>query len=122
MDCSPPGSSAHGDSSSKNTGVGCHALLQGIFSTQGLNPGLLHCRQILYHVSHQGSNFKVIGRQAYCFSLIFLDQGFSALALLALGTGGLFVVLGCPMYYEVFSSICDPYPLVASSSTPLPKW
>ena len=32
---------------SKNTGVGSHALLQGIFPTQGLNPGLLHCRQIL---------------------------------------------------------------------------
>ena len=30
----------------KNTGVGCHVLLQGIFSTQGLNSGLLHCRQI----------------------------------------------------------------------------
>ena len=33
----------------KNTTVGCHALLQGIFLTQGSNPGLLHCRQILYH-------------------------------------------------------------------------
>ena len=33
----------------KNTGVGGHALLQRIFPTQGLNPGLLHCRQILYH-------------------------------------------------------------------------
>ena len=33
----------------KNTGVGCHALLQGMFSTQRLNLGLLHCRQILYH-------------------------------------------------------------------------
>ena len=32
----------------KNTGVSCHFLLQGIFPTQGLNPGLLHCRQILY--------------------------------------------------------------------------
>ena len=39
----------------KNTGVGCHFLLQGIFPTQGLNPGLLHCRQKLYHLSHQGS-------------------------------------------------------------------
>ena len=39
----------------KNTGVGCHFLLQGIFPTQGLNPGLLHCRQMLYHLSHQGS-------------------------------------------------------------------
>ena len=38
MDCSLPGSSVHGDSSGKNTGVGCHALLQGIFPTQGLNP------------------------------------------------------------------------------------
>ena len=35
--------------------MGCHALLQGIFLTQGSNPGLLHCRQILYHLSHQGS-------------------------------------------------------------------
>ena len=47
MDYSPPGSSVHGDSPSKNTGVGCHALLQGIFPTQGLNPGLPHCRWIL---------------------------------------------------------------------------
>ena len=41
--------------SSKNTGVYSHSLLQGIFPTQGLNLGLLHCRQILYHLSHQGS-------------------------------------------------------------------
>ena len=39
----------------KNTGVGGHALLQGIFPTKGSNPGLLHCRRILYHLSHQGS-------------------------------------------------------------------
>jgi len=50
MNCSPPGSSVHGDSPGKNTGVGCHALLQRIFPTQGSNPGLLHCRQILYHL------------------------------------------------------------------------
>ena len=42
MDCSPPGSSVHGDSPGKNTRVGCHALLHGIFLTQGLNLGLLH--------------------------------------------------------------------------------
>ena len=35
------------NSPGKDTGVGCHSLLQGIFLTQGLNPGLLHCRQIL---------------------------------------------------------------------------
>ena len=48
MDRSPPGSSVDGDSPGKNTGVGFHALLQGIFSTQGLNPGFLHCRWLLY--------------------------------------------------------------------------
>ena len=39
----------------KSTGVGCHCLLQGKFPTQGWNPG--HCRQTLYHLSHQGSPF-----------------------------------------------------------------
>ena len=48
MDCSPPGSNVHGGSPGKNTGVGCHAFFQGS------NPGLPHCRQILYHLSHQG--------------------------------------------------------------------
>ena len=43
------------DSPGKNTRVGCHALLQGIFPTKGLNSGLLHCRWILYCLSHQGS-------------------------------------------------------------------
>ena len=39
----------------KNTRVGSLSLLQGIFVTQELNQGLLHCGQILYHLSHQGS-------------------------------------------------------------------
>ena len=39
----------------KNTGVGSLSLLQGIFPTQELNPGLLHCRRILYQLSHKGS-------------------------------------------------------------------
>ena len=42
MDCSPPGSSVHGDSPSKNTGVGCHALSQGIFPAQGSKLPLSH--------------------------------------------------------------------------------
>ena len=57
MDCSPTGSSVLGDSPGKNTGVGCHALLQGIFPTQASNPGLLHCRRIPYYLSHQHSYF-----------------------------------------------------------------
>ena len=60
MDCSPPGSSVHGDSPGKNTEVVCHALLQGLFPSQGSNPGLPHCRQILYHLSHQGSPEKIL--------------------------------------------------------------
>ena len=55
MGCSPPGSSVHVDSPGKNTGAGCHVLLQGIFPTQGLNPGLLHFRWTLYHLNHQRS-------------------------------------------------------------------
>ena len=55
MDCSLPGSSNPWDFPGKSTGVGCHFLLQGIFPTQGLKPGLSHCKQILYHLSHQGS-------------------------------------------------------------------
>ena len=55
MDCSLPGSSVYADSPGQNPGVGYHALLQGIFPTQGSNPGLPHCRQILDHLSHQGN-------------------------------------------------------------------
>ena len=49
MDCSPR------NSPGQNIGVGSSSLLQGIFPTQGLNPGLPHCRQILYQLSHKGS-------------------------------------------------------------------
>ena len=45
------------DSPGKKTAVGSHVLLQGVFPTQGLNPGLLYCRQILHCLSHQGSPF-----------------------------------------------------------------
>ena len=55
VDCSPPDFSAHEDSPGKNIGVGCHALLQGIFLTQKSNLSLPRSRQILYLVSHQGS-------------------------------------------------------------------
>ena len=49
MDCSLPGSSG------EDTGVGCYFLLQGIFPAQESNPGLLHCRKILYRLSYGGS-------------------------------------------------------------------
>ena len=71
VDCSLPGSSSvHEDSPGKNTGVGCHALLQGIFLTQGLPL----CGQILYHLSHQGSP-RMLEWVAYPFpSFSFLTQ------------------------------------------------
>ena len=53
--CNPLDSSVHGDSPGKNTGVGCHRLLQGIFPTQVSNPGFLHFRRILYQLSDKGS-------------------------------------------------------------------
>ena len=56
MDCSPPGSTVHGISQARILEWVAIFLLQGIFLTRGSNPGLLHCRQILYHLSHQGSH------------------------------------------------------------------
>ena len=51
----------------QNTGMGSLSLLQRIVLTQGSNPGLLHCRWILYHLSHKGSP-RILGRVTYPFS------------------------------------------------------
>ena len=55
------------NSPGQNTGVGSYSLLQGIFRTQGLNPGLLHCRQVLYQLGHKGSP-RILEMVAYPFS------------------------------------------------------
>ena len=65
MDCNLPGSFCPWGSPGKNIGVGCHAFLQGIFPTQGSNPGLLNCRWILYCLSHQGNPFFSRGMGKY---------------------------------------------------------
>ena len=75
MDCSLPGSSIHGIFQAKNTGVGCHFLLQEIFPTQWLNLGLLHCRQTLYCLSHQGSNTSERERQILYINACVWDLG-----------------------------------------------
>ena len=67
MDCGPPGSSVHGDFPGKNTRVGCHALLQGLFPIHGSNLGLLNYGWILYQLSHQGSR-RILEWVAYPFS------------------------------------------------------
>ena len=68
LDCSPPGSSVHGDSPGKNTDWSVFPCPpQGIFPTQWLNPGLSHCPQILYQLSNQGSP-RILEWVAYPFS------------------------------------------------------
>ena len=66
--CDPMNYIAHqvlslGISPGKNTGMGCHSHLQEIFPTQGPNEGLLHCRWVLNHMSHQGSPRGRCGRR-----------------------------------------------------------
>ena len=60
----------HGNSPGKNTGVGCHALLQRTFPTQGSNPGLSNCRRILYLLSHQGSWYRFTMQLETCLKII----------------------------------------------------
>ena len=57
----------HGVAKSQNTGVGSLSLLQGIFPSQESNPGLLHCRRILYQLSHERSS-RILERVAYPFA------------------------------------------------------
>ena len=59
----------HGNSPGKNTGVGCHALPQGILPTQGSDSGLPHYRQILYCLNHQRSPYTYI---RFIFSVVIL--------------------------------------------------
>ena len=63
----PHGLYSSWSSPGQNTRVGSHSLLQGIFPTQGSNPGFLHCRWILYQLSHQGSP-RILEWVAYPFS------------------------------------------------------
>ena len=66
------------NSPGKNTGVGCYSLHQGIFPTQGLNLGLLHCRQILYYLSHytlilkkiKNNEIKYLGEKGIAFYIL----------------------------------------------------
>ena len=101
MDCSPPGSSVHGILQAR-TGVGCHFLLQGIFPTQELNPGLLHCRQILYQLSYQGSpNVRVkIG------NLIYLTNGEKTQELKVLEYAA--AVAAAAKSLQSCPTLCDP--------------
>ena len=67
------------NSPGQNTGVGSHSILQGIFPTQGVNPGLSQCRRILYQLSHQGSPTMerglIIKEDPYCSGRLLLWRG-----------------------------------------------
>ena len=63
IDCSPTRLLCPRDSPGKYTRMGSHSILQGIFPTHGSNPGLPHCRQSLYHLSHQ------VSRNTYFLSI-----------------------------------------------------
>ena len=62
----------------QNTGVGSLSLLQGIFPTQGSNPGLPHCRQILYQLSHRGSPEKAECQRIDAFELWYQKRLFKS--------------------------------------------
>ena len=82
MDCSPPGlwNPNPWNSPGRNTGVGCHFLLQGIFPTQGLNPGLQHCRQILYCLTtREGFFFFFFGKMSDQICAHFFPTGYLSL-------------------------------------------
>ena len=66
--------------------MGCHFLLQGIFLTQGSNPGLPHCKQILYRLSHQGSTKRCYKKQYVNFPSHTLKPTHSWAACLDSGT------------------------------------
>ena len=89
----------------KDTGVGGHFFLQGIFPTQDLNPGLLHRRQILYRLSYKGSPpLLLLFMMFSCFFLSFKKKGFSL-------TSGSLVVNNLPGSQEFLSDnhsfLCD---------------
>ena len=111
MDCSLPGSPVHRDSPGNNTGVGCHALLQGIFLIQGSNPGLPNCRQILYHLSHLGSPILCL-QTVFCTTnwrfllslslfFFFFSLGFSLILKIPLKKGWEFLVI-CTQRFNFF--------------------
>ena len=64
----PHGLCSPWNSPGRNTGVGSCSLLQGIIPTQGSNPGLPHCRWILYQLSHQGSPVPTLSLKVACGS------------------------------------------------------
>ena len=82
MDCSLPGSSVHRGSPGKNTREGCHVLLQGMFPTQGSNPGLPNCRWFLFFFPLIFISWRLITLQycsGFCHTLTWISHGFTCI-------------------------------------------
>ena len=95
--------------------MSCHFFFQGIFLTQGLNQGLLHCRQILYHLSHQGSPSSLIRDQPWvlCIGRMEswpLDHQGSPKTLIIFKRSGQYVI-ECPLSLGL-SDICDYFQML----------
>ena len=90
------------DSPGKNTGVGCHSLLQRIFLTQGLNLGLPHCRQILYCLSHRGSPLCPMG--------VYNITSYTELPTALLQPSSSLTPTSCRFHTAKQFPICWPYP------------
>ena len=97
MNCSLPGSLSMGFSRQEYWS-GCHALLQGIFPIQGPNPGLLHCRQILDHLSTRESLYFTWGQFHFCLAAGYTQDPY----LISQGTPSLW------QWFLVQQWACDP--------------
>ena len=77
------------NSPGEKTGVGTHPLLQGIAPTQGSNPGIMHCRQILYHLRPQGSLVReAVNKYTWCFQSVIRGKGWNKQEEDLASTGG----------------------------------
>ena len=88
MDCSLPGSSVHGDSPGKNTGVGCHFLLQGIFPTPGSNLRLPHWQADSVPLSHLESTTEYLKYAIFFLQLYIVTSSLLNIRIVSEGRSG----------------------------------
>ena len=109
MDCSPPGSSAHGDSPGKNSGMDCHGLLQGIFPFQGSNPDLPHLWADSFPSKPPGSHTASFSlRQPQSLTEPHVHQGFYYILSFCLECP--FTVIYLLLFMLATAEDCHPFP------------